>query len=195
MSARSKKRVAASAWERFVALPDEDRRELINGVLVETEMPTFLHELLVTRIVFEFQLWVREHGGVALVSGYKLFVDERHGFMPDVQLFHPQNRAVFAKQGLSHGTPDIAVEVLSEGSDRYDRNAKLLGYARLGVGEYWIVSPDAGSIERLVLRRGKYVVEQVASGKDTVTPPKFPGLKVSVAELFKEPKARPTPRR
>jgi len=32
-------RMALVTWDEFVALPEDDRRELIDGVLVEVEMP------------------------------------------------------------------------------------------------------------------------------------------------------------
>ena len=51
---------------------------------------------------------------------------------------------------------------MSEGSQKYDRKVKLVGYATIGVAEYWLASQDEPTVERLVLRRGKYVVEQVS---------------------------------
>ncbi|MBM4344118.1 MAG: Uma2 family endonuclease [Deltaproteobacteria bacterium] len=61
-------------WEEFLALPDDDRRELINGQLVETETPTLMHERVVAELVADFVLWTRKHGGRALASGYKVRV-------------------------------------------------------------------------------------------------------------------------
>lgn len=185
-------------WARFVALPDDDRRELIDGELVETERPTELHEVVVATLVALFQQWVWEHGGVAYPSGYKVHVDKKRGFMPDVQLYHPKNKAVRGKQAVTSGAPDIAVEVLSECTSGKDRTAKLIGYAHIGVGEYWIVDPEAESVERLVLNRGKYVVEQVAGPGDTLAPSRFPGLKISVQRLFTRgalPGPKATPKR
>jgi Uma2 family endonuclease len=185
VTATSRRRNASSSpWERFLLLPDDDRRELINGELVETEMPTELHEHIVACLTFFFRAWVRVHGGHAYASGYRVRIDARHGFFPDVQLYHPKNRAERTNQGLTDGAPDVVVEVLSEGSAAYDKKAKLLGYARIGVTEYWVVSPDEGSLERLVLRRGKYVVEEVLTSGDVLKPSRFPGLEVPVAELF-----------
>ncbi len=184
-------------WNRFIALPDDDHRELIDGEFVETEMPTELHERVVVALTTFFQLWVWEHGGAVYPSGYKVFVDAKHGFMPDVHLYHPKNRAVRDEQAVSSGAPDIAVEVLSPGSDKFDRRTKLLGYARIGVSEYWIVDPVSGSVERLVLKRGKYLVDQVAQAGETLAPPRFPGLKIPVARLFGRgpvPKPKATPR-
>jgi Uma2 family endonuclease len=92
--------------------------------------------------------------------------------------------------GCERGAPDIAVEVLSEGSARYDKKTKLMGYARIGVAEYWLISQDEASLERLVLRRGKYVVEQVLTPGDVLEPARFPGLKVPLDELFTLPRTR-----
>lgn len=184
----SSRTAQSSHWERFVALPGDDGRELVAGELVETEMPTELHEFIVAQLIWFLTSWTRQHGGVTLGSGYKVRIDDRHGFMPDVQLYHPKNRARRTPQGLVAGAPDIVVEVLSEGSASYDKKAKLLGYARIGVAEYWVVSPDEGSVERLVLRRGKYVVEEVLVSGDLVKSARFPGLAVVVSELFELPK-------
>ncbi len=189
MRAAARRVAEKTPWELFIELPDDDRRELIDGEFVETEMPTFLHEHIVLVIGTYFRLWVKEHGGAALPSGYKVRISDRHGFMPDVQLYHPKSRARIERQGLTSGAPDIAVEILSPGSATYDKKAKLLGYAGIGVAEYWIVSPEEHTIERLVLRRGKYLVEEVLMPGESLAPPKFPGLVIPVAELFETPYA------
>ncbi len=85
---------------------------------------------------------------------------------------------------VAHRDARHRLEVLTEGSVTYDKRTKLLGYARIGVTEYWVVSPDEGSVERLVLRRGKYVVEEVLMPGDVVTASRFAGLEVPVAKLF-----------
>ena len=185
VTAPSRRSLASrTPWDRFVLLPDDDRRELIDGALVETEMPTELHEHIVACLTFFFRAWVRVHGGHAYASGYKVRVDAKHGFSPDVQLYHPKNRAERTRQGLIDGAPDVVVEVLSEGSAAFDKKVKLVGYARIGVAEYWIVSPDEKSLERLVLKRGKYVVEAVLTAGETLTIARFPGLEIPLDELF-----------
>ena len=183
--ARPVSRSRQTPWERFVDLPDDDRRELIDGKLVLTEMPTELHERIVAFLTLAFGLWVRQHKGAAFyASGYRVRIDARHGFFPDVQLYHPGNRALRAPEGCIRGAPDVVVEVLSAGSARYDRKDKLLGYARIGVTEYWLPSRDQPTVERLVLRRGKYVVEQVLTPGDVLKTPRFPGLAIEIAELY-----------
>ena len=90
-----------------------------------------------------------------MVSGYKVRVSERRGVMPDLQFYRKGNDAPRGQeQGLVAGRADLVVEVISPPSRRYDRVTKLRYYAELGVPEYWIVDPDAKTVEDLVLRDG-----------------------------------------
>jgi Uma2 family endonuclease len=51
------------------------------------------------------------------------------------------------------GGPDVVVEIESPGDETRE---KLLFYARIGVGEAWIVDRDTREIEILALRGGSY---------------------------------------
>jgi Uma2 family endonuclease len=85
---------------------------------------------------------------------------------------------------LEHGRPDLAVEIISPSSRRYDRVKKLGWYARIGVPEYWIVDAEAHTIERLLLSRGRYVVDGSAEGATTFAPKTFAGLAIPLAGLW-----------
>ena len=72
-------------WRQFVELPDDDLRELIDGVLVEGEMPTKKHEWIVGTLVALLWNWARAHdGGMVFPSGYKIRVADHRGVRPDV---------------------------------------------------------------------------------------------------------------
>jgi Uma2 family endonuclease len=61
---------APVTWREFVDLPDDDRRELIDGVLIEVDVPTKLHEHIVTAVSAHLYLWSKANGaGLVLVSG------------------------------------------------------------------------------------------------------------------------------
>ena len=60
-----------------------------------------------------------------------------------------------------HGTPDLAIEILSPGTARYDRGRKKDFYEQSGVREYWIVSPSDMTIEQYLLQNGKFVLNDV----------------------------------
>jgi Uma2 family endonuclease len=106
---------APYTWDDFVALEEDDPRELIDGELVEVEVPTVKHEEIVIRLGFYLHGWtVQGHGGRVLASGYKIRVSDRRGVMPDLQLYRRGNDALLDQdKGLVRGRPDLVVEIVS----------------------------------------------------------------------------------
>jgi Uma2 family endonuclease len=176
-------------WDDFIALDEDDRRELIDGELLEVEVPTEIHEYIVTMLTLFIAGWARQTmKGVAFVSGYKVKIAERRGVMPDVQLYlHDNKSAKRTDQGLCGGHPDLAVEIVSPSSRKYDRVVKLGYYASIGVPEYWIVDPAARTLERLALLGGKYRIEQTSAGDEVFRPESFAGLEIPLGELWTIP--------
>ena len=180
---------AASApytWDDFVALEEDDPRELIDGELVEVEVPRGKHEHIVGMLCFFLIAWARaDHGGRVYPSGYKVRISDRRGVMPDVQFYRQGNDApVDQDDGLVHGRPDLVVEVVSPSSHRYDRVTKLRWYAQLGVPEYWLVDGSARTLERLVLREGSYAIAMSLAEDETFRPESFDGLEIPLSELW-----------
>jgi len=173
-------------WDDFVALEDDDLRELIDGELVEVEVPTADHEEIVGWLCFYLRSWTEAgHGGRVRASGYKVRISERRGVMPDVQFYRLGNDAGAGQpQGLVQGHPDLVIEIVSPSSERYDRVTKLRWYAQLGVPEYWLVNPQARTFERLVLRDGVYAIATSASCEETFRPDSFDGLAIPLAKLW-----------
>jgi Uma2 family endonuclease len=122
--------------------------------------------------------------GRALPSGYKVRISKKRGFMPDVQFYRSDNPAKRGMKGLSEGRPDLVVEVMSPSSVRFDRVKKLNGYASLGVPEYWLIHPEHRTLERLLLRDGKYAIDTALEGDAVFTPDTFEGLALPLQELW-----------
>jgi Uma2 family endonuclease len=173
-------------WDQFVALGEEDRRELVDGQLVEVEVPTERHEWVVAFLLSSLVQWSRIHGGRPLASGYKVRIDDRRGVMPDVQ-FYCKGRSPNPPQGLESGAPDLVVEVVSPASVRYDRVTKLNWYLSIQVPEYWLVDPEARTVERLVLEGSNYRIAASLALDGRFEPDSFPGLSIDLAELFTLP--------
>jgi Uma2 family endonuclease len=132
-----------------VALEEDDLRELIDGELVEVEVPTKAHERIAALLVYFVESWAQaRHAGMTLGSGYKIRISDRRGVMPDAQFFRSGNEPRGQEEGLVEGRPDLVVEVCSPSSVRYDRVTKMRWYASAGVPEYWIVDPSARTVER-----------------------------------------------
>lgn len=175
-------------WDDYVCLPDDDRRELIDGELVEPEMPTILHEWIVSLLVTALMNWaLPRRAGVVVASGYKVKVSARRAVMPDVQFFRRAQVASLPAQGLDTGRPEIAIEVISPSSVGRDRVTKLEYYASLGVPEYWIVHPEERTFERLVLREGRYLIADALQGDAVFRPPELEGLEIPLGPLWTLP--------
>jgi Uma2 family endonuclease len=177
---------AASApytWDDFVALEEDDLRELIDGELVEVEVPTHVHERMVALFCFFLEAWARKNGGGrTFASGAKVRVSDSRGVMPDVQFYRAGNEP---SGSGGRGRPDIAIEILSSSSVRYDRVVKLAYYASIGVPEYWLVDTASRTVERLVLDGERYAIAGALGGDEVLTTSSFEGLAIPLADLWR----------
>jgi Uma2 family endonuclease len=177
-------------WRDFVRLPENDRRELIDGRLVEVEMPKKWHEQIVALLIEHLGPWARRHGMTVLSSGYKVRISDVRGVMPDVQVLKREVYENAADDGLESGHPELVIEVMSPTGRAHDRVRKLAWYAEIGVPEYWLIDADVQTIERLVLHHGVYTFEQVGTGDDVFRPRSMRGLKIPLADLWPKPRRK-----
>lgn len=173
--------------EDWAALPEDDSGELVDGRLVEGEVPELVHEVLVAALCHLLRAWLRPLGGLVAASGVKLAIDERRGRMPDVAVFLPGNLP--PARGLLRVPPDVAVEIVSATPRDAcrDRVEKLNDYAAVGVRWYWIVDPELRSFE--ILERGpdaRYVHALAATAGVVDPVPGCEGLVLDLDELWAE---------
>ncbi len=169
-------------WDDFILLDDEDKRELIDGCLVEVEVPSREHEALVMMLGFFLVGWTRQHGGQVLSSGYKVRVGRNRGVMPDIQYFRADRDP--PSGGLQEGAPDLVVEVISPSSERYDRKVKFEYYRAIGAPEYWLVDLQNRLLTRYLLVQGQYIVAGHHDDTEVLVPETFQGLEIPLAEVF-----------
>ena len=82
------------------------------------------------------------------------------------------------------GAPTLAIEIVSRSTAGVDRGAKLQLYARHGIAHYWIVDPEARSIEAHVLAMGAYLVAGRLGEADRGSLPPFEGLTIALDTLW-----------
>lgn len=177
-------------WEDFLALDEDDLRELVDGHFLEIEVPNEFHEWIVTWLVTSLTNWAHPRGaGVAFASGYKVRIRADRGVMPDVQ-FYRGGLGPLPIEGLDRGAPDLAVEIVSPSSRRWDRVIKLEWYASIGTPEYWIVDPTTRSLERYLLASsGKLDLADHLEGDARFAPDTFPGLEIELVQLWPRQRA------
>jgi len=172
--------------DEYLAMELEPRRELVDGVIVVNE-PRLVHALLTKRLLRALDDWALAESGSGFVTiPIDVGVDSYNVYAPDL-LWYRAARAPALDAPWPYPLPDLAVEIRSPSTWRYDIGAKKSGYEREGLPELWLVDGDAGVL--LVFRRStpKTPTFDVALEFDrsaTLTSPLLPGFALGVGALF-----------
>lgn len=173
--------------EQWAAMDEDEPGELVDELLVEEEVPTILHEAVVSWLIETLRRWARPRGGWVFGSEYKLAVSARRGRKADVCMY-AAGVPLRGRDALSRTPPMVIVELISRQPRdvRRDRMEKASEYARFGVRWYWLVEPSAQLIEIWELgATGQYVQVNVASaGKVMVSG--LDGLDLDLNALWAE---------
>lgn len=111
---------------------------------------------------------------------------------PDVMIVCDRKKI---KANAFHGVAKFIVETLSPSSIIKDRTIKMRIYEMAGVEEYWIVEPNAFTIEDYVLVDGKYnlvktwsyhgdLEEENYNGDECVSLSSMPHIKIKLRDIF-----------
>jgi len=165
--------------------PEDGRRyEIYDGELFVVPAPIPFHQIVVLNLEDLFRAWVRQHGGLVLVSPIDIVFSEYDVVQPDLVFFTPERRHVVRTTEPIRAAPDLAIEVLSPSTRATDRGKKMQMLARYGVPEYWLVDPHASTIEVYQLHEGAFVLRQNASAGERVRSPLIAGVDWAVDEIF-----------
>jgi Uma2 family endonuclease len=113
--------------------------------------------------------------------------DEYNAAIPDVVFLTTEQLArLGAKEQIEELSPALAVEIVSPGKEnaRRDRVMKRQAYGKYGVGEYWIVDPEARMLEVYRLVEGALALVATLTGADEVTSTLLPGFKCTAAQIL-----------
>ena len=128
------------------------RYELVDGELLVTPSPAFVHQKAVTKLMVTLAAWLERNPlGLVLTSPSDVELAPEDLRQPDVFVVPPDEEKRVHRDGNPVRRLLLAIEVLSPSSSRNDRVNKRPGYQR-HVGEYWIFDLDARVVERW--RRG-----------------------------------------
>ncbi|MGH9332846.1 MAG: Uma2 family endonuclease, partial [Vicinamibacteria bacterium] len=140
--------------------------------LVSTRLLLILHQHVTsTRIGHVF------HAPTAVILGRDRQVQ------PDL-LFVSRERKELVTFKEVAGAPDLAVEIVSPSTKKADRVVKSAAYADSGIPWYWIVDPNERTLEEYQLENGQYRLIRRWEEPDAFEPKLFPGLSVSLEDLF-----------
>ena len=133
--------------EDYLALPDDQRVELIDGVFYDMATPTTNHQAIGGFIHKKLLDHVLEKKGPCFpfISpvDVQLDCDDKTVVQPDVLVVCDRSKY---QNGRVFGAPDLVIEVLSPSTRKKDMQLKLQKYGNAGVREYWLIDPDKKQI-------------------------------------------------
>ena len=170
--------------EDYYAIPDDQRVELIDGVIYDMGAPTTLHQFGVGDIYAQIRDFIKRKGGNCLPLfspvDVQLDCDDKTMVQPDVLILCDRSKLI---RRCIMGAPDFVIEILSPSTKRKDASLKLYKYRNAGVREYWMVDLDG---ERIVVYHfEKDEIPTIYGAEEEIPVGIYNGeLKISMKELF-----------
>jgi len=169
----------------YATLPETGPRyQLIGGELIMSPAPSYRHQTILMRIaVALFNFVESQRLGVVRVAPLDVILSDEDALQPDAVYVSNARRAIIVREGL-RGAPDLTVEILSKRTEGIDRVAKRSTYSRHGVTEYWIVDPEANTLELYRLQENPAAPMATFKASDTLTTQLLPGFSLPLADVF-----------
>lgn len=140
----------------YFKLPETNQIvELSEGRLIISPSPTSKHQKILNKLNFLVCNFVFSNNLGEVVTApmdtrlYKGVVRQ-----PDIEFMSKAHLDRITEK--MWGVPDLVVEILSDGTEKEDRENKYFEYQKAGVPEYWIVDPSNQCIEVYTLENGNY---------------------------------------
>ena len=171
--------------EDYRKLPEDDwRYQLIDGEIVIVPALNFFHQRILMNLLRILDQYVEERQlGQVLCAPLDVYLDDNNVYQPDVLFISHDRVSIIRDDGL-HGAPNLAIEILSPRTARYDLNAKRTGYIGAGVRELWLVYPEGKRVDLFNPEQtSKEPVASYSLGK-IVHSTLFPDLEIATDKIF-----------
>ena len=174
-------------YEDYLALPEGGpyRYEIIDGELyiIPSGSHSPGHQKVAGSVFAMFWNHFRHTRGGEVFFGPCDVVLSRSPFqivLPDLVVVSNERSTIVMEQNIQ-GVPDLVVEILSEGTDWRKKHSL---YERFGVPEYWLVDPEAKTVQVFRLSDGRYGTCLELRKEDILESPRFPGLSIPLSGVF-----------
>ncbi|GAB3046678.1 Uma2 family endonuclease [Virgibacillus ainsalahensis] len=177
--------------EEFLLYVKEERAELYEGIPVLMSPASYEHEGVIANLIREIGSALK--GNTCQLFGSNLqvvfpFKDEKKGkddviVLPDISIVCDKTKL---RNNRCYGAPDLVVEVLSLSTARNDRLLKRNYYEKAGVKEYIIIDYQNRHMEKYVLNKDSYTLENVYDQEENQTfhSTNFPDVTFSIEDIF-----------
>jgi len=171
-------------YEEWLALPEvEGVEEVVNGEIVKMPPNKWNHARVVEALARQLRARLDPETADVVTSVFGLVIRSEPLALrvPDLAVFHFES--IVEQDGYIHSAPELLVEVLSPANTRAERAGKLGDYESLGVPEVWVVSPEAQTVEILLLQDDRLATTSLLR-EGQLKPTRFPEASVDVAAIW-----------
>ena len=173
-------------YEDYRKTPDDQRYELLDWALVVLPTPNIAHQRVLGDLSFALHDFVREKRVGAAFLRVAVVLADTNVVEPDITFVSASGMDIVETDNI-RGVPDLVVEIISPSNPERDVVRKRDIYARNGVGEYWIVDPEARSIRVMALEGSTYSIIGKYEAGDQLTSAALKGLRLEVEGVFAAP--------
>lgn len=166
-------------------LPDDPflQYEIIDGELFVSRRPHLHHARIMSNLVASLHAVVRASGGEILPEpGIVWGTEIEDNVIPDIAVVLRDRLHLATGPALS-GTPNMAIEIVSESTRTVDYVHKRYLYERTGAQEYWIVDRFEKCVQVWSFT-GEQATSVSYSDADTLITPLLPGWSLPVHDIW-----------
>ncbi|GHU66235.1 hypothetical protein FACS189447_06680 [Spirochaetia bacterium] len=173
----------------FLEWDESERCELVNGDLYMMSTPTTEHQRILMELAYQLKDYLKGKPCQVFPAPFAVRLSP-HADKSDDTVFEPDivvicDSSKIDKRGCN-GAPDLIIEVISPSTASHDRVRKYNYYQKAGVREYWMVEPEAKTVQACLLEGDHYVLTAY-NDEDTAPVTVLPGCKINLKEVFTEP--------
>jgi Uma2 family endonuclease len=185
MSIRSmKKATIRFNYDDYILLPEDKRYEILAGDLYLVPAPDIRHQRVSIQLSTALHQRAKERGlGTVLEAPCDVVLSQQDIVQPDLLFIREQRSGIMGEQNIQ-GAPDIVIEILSKATRDRDMQVKRKMYSSFGIQEYWIVDPEADTVEVLIWSELGYVSTGIQGKSDRLCSPLLPYLQLLLSEVF-----------
>jgi Uma2 family endonuclease len=172
-------------YDEWLSMPtvEDGTDEVVNGVLRFMAPTRYPHAEIIQRLIMAAlpHLDLKRTGILGSNLGLMISREPLTCRSPDLIVFWRDRMEIV--DGLYCSPPALVVEIVSPTENRRRKEGKLADYARIGVPEVWLCDPPKKTLEVCRLSGNRMEPVSVVT-EGTVEPQEFPGVRVSVAEIW-----------
>jgi Uma2 family endonuclease len=160
--------------------------QLVDGEFIMAPSPTLFHQRITGSLYRMLTRYLDKHPrGELFLAPLDVYLTPHDVFQPDLVYVVKERAHILAPDGI-HGAPELVIEILSPSTADLDKTRKRKIYARVGVRELWLIDPTEREIQIYEPAKGAGKPARTVARDGVLETPLFPGLKISLVDVFKQ---------